>query len=169
MSVIALAHDDPLQPLALFLRSDFARDSGVIHRRHVDQEAAGQRDVAGDARAFLADRFLGNLYQNFLPFLEQIADLRDVLGFAAAKAARTAAAAGIAAIERRPLCALRVASGCCRSANFRPGIDGAGATSFGVEQSLGFRLSFFQFDFFRVFFNFRRTRLGSWSQARLGQ
>ena len=27
----------------------------MIHRRHVDQEAAGQRDVAGDARALLAN------------------------------------------------------------------------------------------------------------------
>ena len=70
--------NDALQPLALFFGSNLARNAGVIHRRHVDQEAARQRDVAGDARAFLADRLLGNLDQDFLAFLQQVADGRHL-------------------------------------------------------------------------------------------
>ncbi len=75
-AVLALAGDDALQALALFVGIDLARDADVIHRRHVHQEAAGQRDVAGDARALLADGLLGNLDQDFLPFLQQVGDER---------------------------------------------------------------------------------------------
>ena len=69
--------NDALQPLPLFFGSDLARNARVVHRRHEDQETARQRDVAGDARAFLADRLLGDLHQNFLAFFQQISDLRD--------------------------------------------------------------------------------------------
>ena len=74
--VLALAGDDALQALALFVGGDLARDADVIHRRHVNQEASGQRDVAGDARALLADGLLGNLDQDLLPFLQQVGDER---------------------------------------------------------------------------------------------
>src|SRR5271155_5812187 len=60
------------QTRALFRGSDLARHAGVIQRRHIDQEAPGQRDVAGDARAFFAQRFLGDLYDDFLALLEHI-------------------------------------------------------------------------------------------------
>ena len=65
--VLAFAVDDALQPLALFLGADLARDADVVHGRHVDQEAAGQRDMAGDARALLADGLLGDLDQDSWP------------------------------------------------------------------------------------------------------
>ena len=68
VAVIALAHHDALEALALFVGRDLARDSGMVDRRHVDQETSGQRDVAGDARAFLADWLFGNLHQDFLTF-----------------------------------------------------------------------------------------------------
>ena len=41
VAVVALAHHDALQPLALFVGGDLARNSGMVHRRHVDQEASG--------------------------------------------------------------------------------------------------------------------------------
>ena len=56
------------------LSRDAARDADVIDRRHEHQVAAGQRDVAGDARALGADRLLGHLDDDLLPFLEQVLD-----------------------------------------------------------------------------------------------
>src|ERR1700739_2560648 len=44
--------DEMAQAGAIFSGSDFARDAGVIERRHVDEIAAGQGDVARDARPF---------------------------------------------------------------------------------------------------------------------
>ena len=55
---------------------DLARDADVVDGRHVDQEAAGQRDVRGDARALLAQRLLGDLNDDLLAFLQQIGDGR---------------------------------------------------------------------------------------------
>ena len=49
----------------------------MIDGRHVHQETAGQRDVRGDARAFLAERFLGDLYDDFLAFAQKVADRRQ--------------------------------------------------------------------------------------------
>src|SRR4029077_19009183 len=48
--------DEMPQAGAIFGRSDFARDAGVIERGHVDEIAAGKGYVAGDARAFFAER-----------------------------------------------------------------------------------------------------------------
>ncbi len=100
-AVFALAGDDALQALALLVGGDLARDADVVDRRHVDQEAAGQRDVAGDARALLADGLLGNLDQHLLPFLQQIGDERLIavaVGTGARVAARATAAAAIAKV-----------------------------------------------------------------------
>jgi hypothetical protein len=33
----------------------------VVNRRHIHEEAAWQSDMTGNARAFLAERFLGDL------------------------------------------------------------------------------------------------------------
>jgi hypothetical protein len=44
----------------------------MVHRRHVHKEPTRQRNVAGDASAFLANWLLGDLYQDFLPFLQQV-------------------------------------------------------------------------------------------------
>ena len=68
---------DALQPLALFVAGDLARDADVIDRRHVDHEPARQRDVRCDARALLAERLLGNLDDDLLPFLQQVGDGRE--------------------------------------------------------------------------------------------
>ena len=72
------ADQNALQPLPLFVRPDLARHSDVVDRRHEDQKASGQRDVAGDARALLRDRLLGNLDQDLLPLLQQLGDDRQV-------------------------------------------------------------------------------------------
>src|SRR5207253_7993877 len=87
VTVFTLALDDSLQSQALFIGSDLARHTGVIHRRHVDEEASRQRDMTGDARAFLADWLFGDLYQDFLAFLQQIGDQGQVLGLGAAETA----------------------------------------------------------------------------------
>jgi hypothetical protein len=57
---------------AIFGGSDFARDAGVIERGHVDEIAAGKGDVAGDARAFLAERLFGDLDNDFLALLQHV-------------------------------------------------------------------------------------------------
>ena len=153
MAVVALAHHDALQPLPLFVGCDLARHSGVVHRRHVDQEPSRQRDVAGDARAFLADGLLRNLHQNFLAFLQQIADLRDFLRLAARKAATTSTASATLPVETRPRTrrSLRITGCPRRSANLRSGIDGTGSAGFCVEQRFRFGLRLFQFQFLGVF------------------
>ena len=69
--------DQMAQARALFGGGDLARDADVIDRGHVDEEAAGKRDVAGDARALLAERLLGDLDDDFLALLQHV---RDKLG-----------------------------------------------------------------------------------------
>jgi hypothetical protein len=68
--------------------------------RHVDQESAGERDVAGDARTFLAERFLGDLHDDILTGFQHFADeLRTArrAGMAVTTiVARTAGTAGTA-------------------------------------------------------------------------
>ncbi len=156
LAIIALAHHDALQPLPLLIRCDLARNSSVVHRRHIHQEPARQRDVAGDARAFLADGLLGNLDQDFLAFLEQIADLRNLLRLATREAASTSTASAALAVEtgawtRRPL---RVTSRARRSTNLRSAIHHNVAARFGGKQCLRLGLRFFQFQFLGVFLAF---------------
>ena len=74
---------DPFQPQALVIAGNLAGHADVVHGRHVDQEAAGQRDVRSDARALLSQRLLGDLNDNLLPFLQQVADGRDAGFFGA--------------------------------------------------------------------------------------
>ena len=64
--------DEMTQAGAIFGGSDFARDAGVIERRHVDEIAAGKGDVAGDARAFFAERLFGDLDDDFLALLQKV-------------------------------------------------------------------------------------------------
>src|ERR1019366_8567462 len=68
---------NPFQAEPFFVARNLARDADVVHRGHVHQEAARQGDVRGDARALLPQRLLGDLHDDFLPFLEQIADGRQ--------------------------------------------------------------------------------------------
>ena len=58
--------DEATEARAVFGGNNFARDSGVMDCRHVHQEAARKSDVAGDARAFFAERFLGDLDDDVL-------------------------------------------------------------------------------------------------------
>src|SRR3954454_19612595 len=60
--------------MALFFRSNFARNARVMDRGHINQIASGQRNVAGDARAFLRDGLFGNLDQTLLAFRRQVPD-----------------------------------------------------------------------------------------------
>ena len=66
--------DQVAQARALLGRGDAARDADVVDRGHVDQEAAGQGDVAGDARALFAQRLLGDLDDDFLAGLQHFGD-----------------------------------------------------------------------------------------------
>src|ERR1039458_4650524 len=104
-SLAFFAEQDFLQAAAFGVGLDFARDAGVVDRGHEDQEAAGERDVRGDAGALLGDGLLGDLDQNLLPGLEQIADdgqIGGLHGHAAAAVtmatAATAAAIAVAAL-----------------------------------------------------------------------
>ncbi len=85
---------DALQPQALLVAGDLARDAGVLERRHVDHVAARQRDVGSDARALGSERLLGDLDNDLLAFLQQFGDGRQGRSFRAADrfAARVAAA-----------------------------------------------------------------------------
>ncbi len=101
--------------------------------------------MAGDARAFLADGLLGNLHQDLLAFLEQVADFWNFLRLATREAPSTSPASTALPVEtrtraRRPL---RIASCPGLSSNLRPGIDSAGSASFGGQQSLGLGLGLF--------------------------
>ena len=73
----AVRLQNPLQAQALFVARDLARDADVLERRHVDHEAARQGDVRRDARALLAERLLRDLDDDFLAFLQQVADRRQ--------------------------------------------------------------------------------------------
>src|ERR1700677_4239813 len=95
----------------LFGGRDFARDAGVVERGHVNQEAAGKSDVARDARAFFAQRLLGDLDDDFLALLQHVGNqlraarllrammtlavLRTAIAVVAASAIALAAASGI--------------------------------------------------------------------------
>src|SRR2546430_16580568 len=86
----------------------------MVDRRHIHQEAAGQRDVAGNASALLSNGLFGNLHQDLLAFLEQVSDERNVLWLIAPEAPATSATPSAVAIEcrtRRTLCIGRSCGG----------------------------------------------------------
>ena len=62
----ALVDENALEAMALFVGGDLAADADVGDGGHEDQEAAGERDVRGDARALLGDGLLGDLDQDLL-------------------------------------------------------------------------------------------------------
>src|SRR6185437_1824495 len=154
MTIFALALNNSLQPLALFFRSNFARHTSVVHGRHVNQKTSRQRDVAGDASAFFTDGFLGDLYKNFLAFLQKISDLRQVLRLLTAEAptspsarAPKPSATRAVTVSCRTSSALGVSGCCCRSSNFDAHINRPIPLDFGVQQGLGFGLGLLQFIF----------------------
>ena len=65
--------EDVAQPLALDV-GQLAADAGGVAVRHVDQVPAGQRDVAGQPGALVADRVLGDLHQHRVAGLERLLD-----------------------------------------------------------------------------------------------
>ena len=103
-----LALQNALQPQALFVAGDLARDADVFERRHVDHEAAGQGDVRSDARALLAQRLLGDLNDDLLAFFQQVGDGRS------AALARIARARGRAAGRLRGAVRASASARCSR-------------------------------------------------------
>ena len=81
-NALAMGLQDLLEALALFVGRDLAGDADVVDRRHVDDEAAGQRDVRSDARALLAEGFLGDLDDDLLAFFEKVGDGGERRAFA---------------------------------------------------------------------------------------
>src|SRR5882724_2336209 len=69
---VARFADQTAKPRTVFRGDDFARDAGVMNRGHVDQEATRQSDMAGDARAFFAERLLGDLDDHVLTGLQHL-------------------------------------------------------------------------------------------------
>ena len=90
--VALFAEKNLFQAAALAVGLDLARDAGVVDRRHEDEEAAGKRDVRGDARALLGDGLLGDLNENLLTGLEQLTDGRKIGGLHGAAATAAVAA-----------------------------------------------------------------------------
>jgi hypothetical protein len=62
------------QARTLFSGCDLPRNAGVVERRHVHEEATRESDVAGDARALLAEGFLSDLDDDLLALLEHVRD-----------------------------------------------------------------------------------------------
>ena len=60
------------QARAVFRRSDFARDAGVIERGHVDEKSSRKRDVTSDACSLFAERLFRDLNDDFLALLQEI-------------------------------------------------------------------------------------------------
>ena len=90
----ALVNQNPLEALALFVGGDLAADADMRDGGHEDQEAAGEGYVRGDARALLGNGLLGDLDQNLLVGLEQVADDGEI-GHLHGAARRAAASVGL--------------------------------------------------------------------------
>src|SRR5207248_2126705 len=73
---VSMFLNNSLEPRALFVRCNLARHTDMVHCRHIDQVTSGKGNVRGDARAFLAEGFFGNLNQDLLPFPEQLGNCR---------------------------------------------------------------------------------------------
>src|SRR6267154_4195073 len=73
----------------------------MVDRGHVHQEAAGQRDVAGDARAFFAERLLGDLDDDVLAGLQHFGNELRTARRSGMAAVMTMLAAAWTAFESR--------------------------------------------------------------------
>ena len=117
---LGFGHEAP-QTRAVFRGADAARHADVIDRGHVDEEAAGQRDVARDARAFFTKRFFCNLNNNFLAGLQHFGnELRAAVLFVPR-----------VAVLHRLMRASRAAASALRAASAAHGTLEAGARLFG--------------------------------------
>ncbi len=72
------AVDRLAQPRALLVAADALADADVLERRQVHDVAAGQRDVAGAPGALGADGLLGDLDDDVLALLDDVADGRGL-------------------------------------------------------------------------------------------
>src|SRR5918998_940634 len=79
--------DELAQALALLVALDLARDADVLDGRHVDEVAARQRDVRGDARALGGDGLLGDLDDDLLTLAQKVCNHRLALAAPAPPAA----------------------------------------------------------------------------------
>src|SRR2546422_7997285 len=99
--------DEAAQARTVFRRGDLPRDADVIHGGHVHQETPGQRNVAGDARAFLAEGFLGDLDDDLLArpehFGNELRAARSRMAVAALAMRRAAPRGAPATAAHRPL------------------------------------------------------------------
>ena len=68
---ISVFVNDSLEPRAFFVGRNLARHTDMIDCRHINQVTSGKRNVRGNARPFLAERFFRNLNEDLLPFPEQ--------------------------------------------------------------------------------------------------
>ena len=73
-NALAVRLQNALQPLALFIGRNLARDADMLDGRHVDDETARQSDVRRDARALLAERLFGDLNDDLLAFFQKVGD-----------------------------------------------------------------------------------------------
>ena len=80
----AVRLNDLSQANAFLVGGNLPGYTDVIHRRHVDQKAARQGNMRGDAGAFSAEGFLGDLNQHLLTFREQIGNLSTRVSVACA-------------------------------------------------------------------------------------
>ena len=78
---LAMGLHHALETMPLLFRRDLAGDAGMVHRRHVNDEAAGQSDMRSDPRALLAQRLLRDLDNNLLAFLKKVRDGRQLRTF----------------------------------------------------------------------------------------
>jgi hypothetical protein len=69
------AHNAP-EAAPFVARIDLARNADVIDGRHEHQKPPGHRGVAREAGALRAERLLGHLHDDLLPFLDQLFDFR---------------------------------------------------------------------------------------------
>ena len=140
-----LALQNALQAQALFVAGDLARDAHVFERRHVDHVAARQRDVRRDARAFLAQRLLGDLNDDFLAFFQQVGDGRLRRSVRTSDAARlgpatTSRLAGTGTLRRSGLVAFAAVLRTLRDSSFAARLHAScaacGATSMRIASAL---------------------------------
>jgi hypothetical protein len=71
-ALLAQLLQERLEPPALLLVHDLARDADVLHGRHEDDVATRQRRVGGDARALLSERLLEDLDEDVLALAQEV-------------------------------------------------------------------------------------------------
>src|SRR6184192_3014216 len=67
--------DEVAQLGALITILDLARDANLGRERHVDQDAAGERNLRGDARSLGPDRLFDDLHELRFAALQLVADV----------------------------------------------------------------------------------------------